>query len=110
VLMIVLFLQSFAVTSTAQNDSSCYSFEENLKIAEMLIDGANCQIDLIEVRKSYEDLKLENRKEVGMNKLKDERIDILEQKLTAAEKKIKRKNVGLWITSTLTLLTVAATQ
>jgi hypothetical protein len=103
-------LQSFGGTLTAQNDSSCYSFDENLKIAEMLIDGANCQIDLIEVRKSYEDMKLENRKNEGMVKLQAERIDILNSKITQQEKKIKRRNVWLWITSTLTLLTVAATQ
>jgi hypothetical protein len=81
-----------------------------MKIAEMLIDGANCQIDLIEVRKSYEDLKLENRKNEGMVKLQAERIDILNSKISQQEKKIKRRNVWLWITSTLTLLTVEATQ
>ena len=110
VLMIVLFLQSFVAISTAQSDSSCYSFEENLKIAEMLIDGANCKIDLIEVQKSYEDLKLENRKNEGMVKLQAERIAILESKTTQLEKKVKRRNTWLWITSTLTLITAAALQ
>jgi len=103
---------SFNSTSTAQskNDSICYSLDEATTIAGLLIDGANCKIDLIEVSKSYEDLKLENRKNEGMVKLQAERIDILNSKVTQQEKKIKRRNVWLWITSTLTLLTVAATQ
>ena len=106
-LTIVFFMQLFWTTSNAQEDSVCYSRDQNIKIATKLVEGYDCSIELIEVRKSYEDAKTELRMYAKTTEQLNSDKTALESQKAKLEKQKKRRNIWIWVLSSLLVITTS---
>lgn len=92
---------SISFSTTAQNDKTCFTSEELVRIADEIMEGAQCREEIVKVRALYMDAEkrfktseeLRKRSEISHSRLKFE----LEQKITGLEKKVVRENKkGKW--------------
>lgn len=93
-----------AQTPNATKDSLCYSSEEARVLADLLISGRNCMLELNEVNESYRDAKKEIQKQSNVITNQELVIASKERENSALNKKVKRKNTWLYILGTATVL------
>lgn len=92
---------SISFSTTAQNDKTCFTSEELVRIADEIMEGVQCREEIVKVRASYIDAErrfksseeLRQRSEISHSRLKFE----MEQQITGLEKKVVRENKkGNW--------------
>lgn len=102
--MLLLANLSSAQKANATKDSLCYSSEEARILADLLISGRNCMLELNEVNESYSDAKKEIQKQSNVIANQELIISSKERENSALNKKVKRKNTWLYILGTATAL------
>jgi hypothetical protein len=103
--LMLLFTTSLeAQTPNAGKDSLCYSSEEARVLADLLISGRDCILDLNEVSESYKDAKKELQKQSVVITNQELIISSKESENSLLRKKVKNRNTWLCIIGGITLI------
>lgn len=94
--LVIALLSALCLTTSAQSDT-CYTKEQNRKIAEKLIEGENSKKEAASLQNLY---NLSQREiEMYSNSVKVETLKnvALREDLQKSEKKIKRRNRWIYV-------------
>lgn len=104
-LLMLLFTNlSVAQTPNATKDSLCYSSDEARVLADLLISGRDCLLELEEVNASYKDAKKEIQKQSIVITNQELSLSAKERENSLLQKKVKRRNTWIYILGGLTML------